>query len=301
MHAPLVSWNNRAGSDAVGSIEEPGETVVKVVVSGSAGFIGARVVELLRDGGHSVEGLDASFGADIVTDDLELAFRGADAAVHLAGVLGTAELFDNPRRAVDVNVKGTLNVLDACRASGASYVGITMPAVWANVYQATKHCARELATAWHENYAVPVSHVRAFNAFGPRQKHYGVQKILPTFAVRAWRNQPIPVWGDGTQTVDLVYVDDLARMLIEAIGFGDDEVFDGGTGQALTVLQVAQIVLETTGSTGGIDFLPMRKGEKPTTIVAEGENWDLLSHHPELRLSDLERTIAWYRHIALAD
>src|SRR6478752_5341040 len=93
---------------------------------------------------------------------------------------------------------------------------------WANVYQATKLCSMKLATAWHRNFGVPVSHVRAFNAYGPGQK-YGVghpQKFLPTFASLAWRGEPIPIWGDGLQSVDPIHVDEVARMLVDATRFG---------------------------------------------------------------------------------
>lgn len=274
---------------------------MRVAVTGSAGFIGARVIDLLHNEGHSVTSLDSRLGGNILEADLTQAFCDADAVIHLAGVLGTAELFDDPMGAVDVNVGGSLRVLRACQATDTHFVGITMPEVWANVYQATKRCARELATAWHQNYQLPVSHVRAFNAFGPRQKHYGVQKILPTFAVNAWRNQPIPIWGDGTQTVDLVFVDDVARMLIDAIAFGDDDVFDAGTGHALSVLDVAEQVIAITGSTAGVRHLPMRKGETPTSIVATGEGWDRLGVHPVYRELDIVRTVEWYREIAVGN
>jgi len=84
-----------------------------------------------------------------------------------------------------------------------------------------------MATAWHHAYDVGVSHVRAYNAYGPGQA-YGPghpQKILPTFARAAWEGRPIPIWGDGEQTVDLVHSDDVARMLVDALRFNDDAMF----------------------------------------------------------------------------
>jgi UDP-glucose 4-epimerase len=272
-----------------------------VAVTGSVGFIGSRVVETLRDAGCSIVGIDSQSGDNILSTALIRTFQTVDAVIHLAGVLGTAELFEDPMLAVKVNIEGTLRVLQACQASDTRFVGITMPEVWANVYQATKRCARELAKAWHQNYGVPVCHVRAFNVFGPRQKHHGVQKILPTFAIRAWRNEPIQIWGDGTQTVDLVFVDDIAQMLVDVLSFGDDQIFDGGTGHALSVLEVAELVIAITGSTGGVEYLPMRKGESPTTIVAAGEGWGLLENHPTFREADVVKTVEWYRGIAHAD
>ncbi|MBB6174596.1 UDP-glucose 4-epimerase [Nocardiopsis mwathae] len=271
---------------------------MRVAVTGGEGFIGRYTVDHLRGRGHEAFAVDRSSGADILGEELTTALKGVDGVVHLAGILGTEELFDQVDEAIDINVKGTYRVLEECRINDARFVGITMPQVWKNVYQATKQCAQELSYAWRQNFGVPVSHVRAFNAFGPGQKHYGVQKIVPTFAVCAWNGRPIPVWGDGAQTVDLVYSADLGRMLADALDFGDCEVFDGGTGRAMTVREVAEMVLEITGSTAGIEYLPMRKGETKTDIVAGGEGWDRIGWRPEFRADDLERTVVFYRRFA---
>jgi UDP-glucose 4-epimerase len=142
-----------------------------------------------------------------------------------------------------------------------------------------------------------VSHVRAFNAYGPGQAHGPghPQKIVPTFARAAWQGLPVPVWGDGTQTVDLVHADDVGRMLVDAAGHGDDAVFDAGTGEAVTVNEVASIVLGITGSSAGVEYLPMRTGEEATTIVAKGEGWDRLDWRPVMDWQRLEDTVGWYR------
>jgi UDP-glucose 4-epimerase len=142
-----------------------------------------------------------------------------------------------------------------------------------------------------------VSTVRAFNAYGPHQ-HHGPghpQKILPTFARCAWKDQPIPIWGDGEQIVDLVHCDDVGRMIVAALDYRTDEVFDAGTGVKVTVNELAHFVLEVTGSTGGIDYLPMRPGERPAEITAKGEGWDRLDWHPALNWARVAEAIQWYR------
>ncbi len=269
---------------------------MRVAVTGGNGFLGRATIEAAEIAGHDVWSFDRNNGDDIL-GSLD-ALSDADAVIHLAGILGTSELFDNAEKAVEVNVTGTLRILQWCRKNGASYTGITMPPVFPSVYTATKVCAQRMATAWHQAYGVPVSHVRAFNAYGPGQA-YGPghpQKILPTFARRAWNGEPIPVWGDGSQRVDLVHSDDVGRMLVDATAHGDDAMFDAGTGNAMTVNEVAAIVLGATRSQAGIQYLPMRHGEDPTAVVvAEGEGWDRLGWKPVLDWLTILEAVESYR------
>jgi UDP-glucose 4-epimerase len=271
---------------------------MNVLVTGGAGFIGEATCRALEAANHDPIVFDRSAGGDILDEPaLNDAVSQCGAVIHLAGVLGTHELFDTPHLAVDVNIHGTLNVLQACLAHGARYVGITMPQVFPSIYTATKIAATKLATAYHHTYGLPVSHVRAFNAYGPGQKHGEAhpQKIIPTFATFAWERRPIPVWGAGSQTVDLIHVDDLGHLLADALRFGDDEVFDGGTGIPLTVTQVAEMVNGYAGSDAGIEHLPMRRGETPTLLHAFGEGWELLDWKPEWDPDQLRETVDWYR------
>jgi UDP-glucose 4-epimerase len=272
---------------------------MRIGVTGSSGFIGSKVIHELHARGHGAVEIDHHQGIDILSPDLHDALEPCDGVIHLAGVLGTSELFDNAEMAIDVNVKGTLRVLQACEDLHIGYVGITMPRVWDNVYQATKQCSRNLASAWHRHFDVPVSHVRAFNVFGPGQKVGMPYKIIPTFSAKAYLNKPISIWGDGTQHVDLVYVSDVARMLVQALQFGDDEVFDAGTGQSMTVNEVAYRVLSITHSEAGVEYLPMRKGEHGDGVVATGEGWDLLGWQPLFTVDDLTYTVESYKSVIM--
>lgn len=268
---------------------------MRIAVTGGAGFIGGATVRAAEAAGHDVWRFDHTDGNDILGDLSVLS--GAEVVIHLAGALGTAELFDTPEWAVDANVTGALRVLRWCEDNGAGYVAITMPDVFPSVYTATKMCAERLAQAWRLFRGVPCSTVRAFNAYGPGQKHGPghPQKILPTFATQAWANLPIPVWGDGEQTVDLVHVDDVGRMLVDAAGHGDGVTFDAGTGTAVTVNELAEVVLRQTGSTAGIEYLPMRDGEVASHIVAAGDGWERLSWKPELDWDRVAKAVQWYR------
>lgn len=270
---------------------------MRIVVTGGGGFIGQAVIAAGQMAGHQMLSFDRANGQDIlgplgVIHDFE-----PNSIIHLAGVLGTHELFDTPEVAVDVNVRGTLRILQSCRILGAGYVGITMPPVFPSVYTATKICADRLATAWHREFGIPVAKVKAFNAFGPGQK-FGPshpQKIIPTFAIHSWARKPIPIWGDGKQTVDLIDVVQIARILIEATLVEDDVTIDAGSGTAVSVNEVASFVDGVTGSMVGTEHLPMRRGEEPTEIVALGEGWEHLSFRPSLNGELLKQTIWSYQ------
>ena len=268
---------------------------MKIAVTGGGGFIGRSVIRHARLAGHDPFAFDRTGGHDVLGDLTGLDSAGA--VIHLAGLLGTSELFDNPEEAIHANVIGTLRILQWCQTATARFVAVTMPPVFPSVYAATKVCADRLASAWHLTHQVPVAKVCAFNAFGPGQK-YGPghpQKIIPTFAVKAWAGEPIPIWGDGEQAVDLIHVDDIGRMLVAALDHGDDIVFDAGTGVPLTVNEVASFVLHITGSQAGIRYLPMRDGELPTTVCAVGAGWDRIDWRPTFSWDRLAETILSYR------
>lgn len=272
-----------------------------IAVTGSEGFIGRHVVEVLEKLNYQVARIDHHVGVSLDSEEAAYLIRRSDAVIHLAGHLGTSELFDDPFEAVNANVNGTLAVLKACEKVRTRYVGITMPSVWMNVYQATKRCAFEMAEAWRLHRGVRTSYVRAYNVFGPGQKYGLPQKIIPTFAVRSYRGEPIPIWGDGQQTVDLVHVEDVAKILVDALHYGDGELFDAGTGEQQSVLKVAGMVHSAVF--GGprpelVAHLPMRPGEdEGTRVAAMGEGWDLLGWHPTFDVQALYETVYSYREL----
>lgn len=273
---------------------------MKVLVTGGTGFIGAAVVDRLRSEQHEVSLFDRTLDNDIRNPlHVRDAVRDKDAVIHLAGILGTDELFDAVQDAIDINISGAVNVLDACRRFGVKYIGITMLPVFPSIYTATKVSAGRFATAYHHNFGVSVTHVRAFNVFGPNQHHGDghPRKIIPAFSVEGWNNIPMKIWGDGEQMVDLIDVDDVARVFLDALSApGQDELIDAGTCVGLTVNEVAEFVLEITGSTAGVEHLPMRRGEIPTRVVAQGMGWNYLHGWvPILDKLKLMKTILAYK------
>jgi len=267
---------------------------MRVLVTGGRGFIGQAVVGELRARGHEVESFDALMGDDVRNPDrIRRAVTTCDTVVHLAGVLGTDKLFARAQEAIDVNVTGALNVLEACRTHRAAYVGITMPDCWANLYQATKLAAVRMADAYADAYGLRVSHVRTFNVHGPGQSTMQ-GKFMPTWATAAWRGEPLIIYGDGTHTIDVTPVGHVAKVFANTVEANGTGIVEAGTGVPLTVLEVADYTRRHVAANGGphadIFFVPMRAGE----TCDPGER-NVAKHGCGFAWSDLDATIDWYR------
>lgn len=257
---------------------------MKILVTGGTGFIGSHVIDQLHLDGHEAEVFDhrgrGGFLGDIrdstaVTE----AMSHVDGFIHLAGILGTQETLKNPRPAVETNILGGLNVLEAASQYGVPGVCIGvgnhfMP----NTYSITKSTVERMVKMFNIERGTRINVVRAMNAYGPRQvpaKPYGpssVRKIAPSFICRALKGDPIEVYGDGQQISDMVYVTDVANVLVRCLyhaAQGDvlDGVVEVGPEEHNTVLQIASLVKELTGSSSEIVHLPRRPGEVPFAPV----------------------------------
>lgn len=256
----------------------------KIVVTGGSGFIGSRIVQALRAEHYTVRTFDRSESNyfDITKyRAVRSALIGADTVIHLAGVLGTSELLETPALAAEVNTYGTANILQACEQEGVRFLGISMPDAFldTSIYTITKTAGINIAKALQKANGLPVAHVRAFNAYGEGQ-HVGgnsPRKIIPAFACESYLDKPITIWGDGDQGVDLISSRQLANLFVKVVERGkfEGETYDGGTGEEFTVHEVANMVTDVTGlGDWGKRYLPMRRGETATRIVATGEGWD---------------------------
>lgn len=277
--------------------------MTRILMTGGRGFIGTALANKFEEDGHvvthfdRVDGKDVTLGKDPLIESINAG--ECERVVHLAGVLGTHELFDTPHEAVDVNIKGAINVLQACAETGAGLTQVTLPYAFPSVYRYTKETADEFAYMWHREFGVPVSIVVAYNVFGPGQK-YGEghpQKFLPTWATLAWQNKPLPIWGDGENRLDMVSTADLAQVFAYAIEEKGFQFYDAGCSQTWTVNQVADMVLEYTGSTAGKEYLPMRRGETPTMAAATGQGWEKFPNGwcPTFKLEEFHAAIDTYK------
>jgi UDP-glucose 4-epimerase len=271
-----------------------------VLVTGGSGFIGRYVVEELIKLGYGASILDRHqwrthagvpppytqelfFGdikdASLVTD----AVAHVDGVIHLAGVLGTQETVADPRPAAETNILGGLNVITACAKYDVPLVNIAVGNYWMNnTYSITKNSIERFIEMKTTYEGKVMTSVRALNAYGPRQvaaAPYGpsrVRKIMPSFVCRALSGLPIEVYGDGSQIMDMIYVSDVANVLVTTLehldrGAMPTTTVEAGTGRPTTVNDIARIVQSEVErqawSTSPITHLPMRPGEPEQSVV----------------------------------
>jgi UDP-glucose 4-epimerase len=295
---------------------------MKILVTG-AGFIGSHVVERLLELGHEVSIFDRfpkkreEWGNKVRTFLGDIRDREAvteavyqhDGVLNLAGILGTMETVDNPHPSVDTNIHGALNIFEGCRPNSMHKEGIRGVQIAVgnhfmnNTYSITKTTAERFALMFNKEHKTKIAVVRALNAYGEYQKHKPVKKITPNFIVRALRGEPIEIFGDGEQIMDMIYVKDVAEILIRAL-LGDhgcyDQIFEAGTGRRTTVNEIALLVNKLIGNNAGIRHLPMRAGEPERSIVLGNPSTLKPLGMSEQDLAPLEKgmeqTITWYRN-----
>ena len=271
-----------------------------VLVIGGAGFIGSHVVDelLLEDvkqvivydnfARGSRENLDEALrdprvrifeaGGDILQSDvLGAAMKESDQVIHLAA-LWLLQCYDYPRAAFDVNIRGTFNVLEACRdhgierlvySSSASVYGdaVELPMTEEHpfnnrtFYGATKIAGEAMARAFAERYGLSYAGLRYMNVYGARQDYKGtyiavIMKILD----RLDQGLPPILYGDGSQAYDFIYVQDTARANVCALKSDvTDEFYNVGSGTRTSLRELCELILEVTGSAQSIQYEPAGK------------------------------------------
>jgi UDP-glucose 4-epimerase len=271
---------------------------MRVLVTGGSGFIGTAVRKVLEARGDEFVTFDHPHDIRSYSDVVE-ALNGCDAVINLAGILGTSETLDLEHDLIDVNICGALNVARAAERQRIPLVQIgTGHRGQLNVYAITKACAEDLILSRTKWAGLKANVVRAFHAYGPGQKApapYGkatVRKIIPAFVCAALEGHPLYVNGSGMQTIDLVHVDDVARVLVQGIEGPYGRTLEAGTGHPVTVLSAAYAVIAACESESKIELVPMRMGEPLMS--------DVVATHvdPEARKwPSLDDTITYYREM----
>lgn len=263
---------------------------MKCIVIGASGFLGSAIVNELLQRGEEVVGFDPGQKTKLTPENSRLnkftfiegnimdraslppVFEGADEIYHLAGQLGTSELESAMRGAIEVNIIGSLNVFETAIACKVPRLFLaSKPNVWLNTYTITKYTAEKIGHLLTRYNPIRISVLKYFNLYGPGQKLYPVRKILPTFAIQAMRGLPIQIYGDGSQTVDMLFVNDAAKITVDVMRAKyNADTMDCGTGIEMSVLEVAEHVNHYFGNTSGVKLMPMRIGETPNTrLVAD--------------------------------
>lgn len=267
---------------------------MKVLVTGGAGFIGRWVVKRLLEEGHETWVLDnldngREFNieefrqnplfrefvkGDVVSEDtvFRLFEEGFDLCFHLAAQINVHESLENPQKAYKVNVLGTYNILEAARkrgikivllgtcmvydlASGDYRISETHPVKPASPYAGSKLAAENLAESYFHGFGLPVVICRPFNTYGPFQKSNMEGGVVSIFIERTLKGEDLLVFGDGTQTRDLLYAEDCADFLYKAaVAPGvDGEILNAGLGMDIPIKDLA---LKVCGDKGKIKFVP---------------------------------------------
>ena len=290
---------------------------MKVLVTGGNGFLGKVVVRKLSERGYTPVVLDRRGPTDLLGDikDAEAvneAVYNTDAAIHLAGLLGTAELTNNPRLAVEINILGTLNVFEALRAHKKRAVYITLGNYFMNnTYSITKSTSERFALMFNKEHRTDIRIVRGLNVYGPGQKAAPVKKFFPNAAMSVLKNEPIPVYGDGEQIMDLVYLDDIAEILVRSLlteNITNAVIYEAGNGQPTTLNYIVGLMIRLADSQSVIRYLPMRPGEPKNAVVMATEKGlaytrDYLGFEKFTPLEEgITKGLAWYRdHLSPAD
>lgn len=307
----------------------------RVLVIGGAGLIGSHIVDQLT--GEDVASITVydnfcrgthtnlqqalrdprvrihEVGGDITQPDiLDSAVREADCVIHLAA-LWLLQCHEYPQAAFDVNIRGTFNVLEACRQRGIERLVYSSSAsVYGNAvetpmtedhpfnnttfYGATKIAGEAMATAYHHRYDLPVVGLRYMNVYGPRQDYKGAYiSVIMRFLDRIDQGVPPQISGDGSQTYDFVYVGDCARANICALkSNAAGSYYNVGTGLGTSIRELANLLLARTGADVEVEY----SDDVPTFVShrigsTEAASRDL-GFDATVSLSDgIDRLIEW--------
>lgn len=253
-------------------------------------------------------------GGDIMqTDVLRTALVGASGVFHLAA-LWLLHCQDFPRAAFDVNIRGSFNVFEACvdagverivYSSSASVYGDAVeepmtedhPFNFENFYGATKVAGEAMLRALHHRFGVPFAGLRYMNVYGPRQDYRGAYiAVIMRMLDSIDRGEPLVVYGDGSQAYDFVHVTDCAAANVCAMRAETvDGFYNVGTGVRTSIKEVAELLLDITGSDVGIRYEPQGVTFVKNRIGSTARARDEIGFEAQMPLEEGLRTLVDWR------
>lgn len=268
---------------------------MRILVTGGAGFIGShlverfqgraevRVLDNLRTGfRRNLDGLAHEYFEGSIEDGelLRGAMRGVDYVFHLAAMVSVPESVERPEECARINTDGTRKVLEAALGAGAKkLVFASSAAVYGDnpavpkredmtpeprsPYAEAKLAGERLCGEFAEHMNLETACLRFFNVFGPRQDPAGAYAAaVPALAGKALRGEPLTIYGDGGQTRDFIYVKDVVGAMEFVASRGSARgVFNCGYGRAISLRELAGMILKETGSASPLVFAPARAGD----------------------------------------
>ncbi|MEM4736161.1 MAG: GDP-mannose 4,6-dehydratase [Candidatus Thorarchaeota archaeon] len=305
------------------------------IVTGCAGFIGSNLVDALLKRGHRVIGVDnlrtgsldnlaqaqrsgrfTLVQEDICSSKLTcLLTHDADVLFHLAAISSVPESIERPIDVNEVNLGGTLNVLELARKMDVKrFVFSSSAAVYGNVdhlpvleedalrplspYAASKVAAETYVRVFQETYGVDTTILRYFNVYGPRQNTTGYGGVVAVFISQALANEPVTVHGEGKQRRSLIYVDDVVRATILAgeVPGASGQTINVSAPESVSIVELAEMVLRNVnGTRSQIVHFPRRIADIDDSYGSIERARTVLGFLPSVPLEEgLRETIRWY-------
>ncbi|MDB4876297.1 MAG: NAD-dependent epimerase/dehydratase [Gemmatimonadetes bacterium] len=311
---------------------------MRVVITGAAGFLGSHLSERFLRDGHEVIGVDnfvtgspanvESFadhdGFRVIESDVSASIPvdvKVDGVLHFASPASPIDYYELPIETLKVGSYGTHNALELARLNGARFFMASTSEVygdptehpqresyWGNVssvgprsvYDEAKRYAEAATMAYHRHHKLDTRIVRIFNTYGPRMRpHDG--RVVTNFIVQALTGEPLSLYGDGSQTRSFCYVDDEIEGIYQLFMRGDAQPMNIGNPDEFTVRQLAEIVLELTGSSSPLAFQPLPTDDPKVRRPDITRARTMLGWEPQVPVREgIARTIEYFRSLLAA-
>jgi dTDP-glucose 4,6-dehydratase len=306
---------------------------LKILITGAAGFIGSHLVDRMLADGHEVTEMDNlvtgtmnNISQHLSNTKFQFIHHNVSNHIHIVGHLDWVIHFASPASPVDylnlpietlkVNSLGTHNTLGLALSKGAKYFLASTSEVygdpeqhpqqesyWGNVnpvgprgvYDESKRFAEAITMAYHKKHDLDTRMIRIFNCYGPRLRAND-GRVVSNFIDQALRGKPLTIYGGGEQTRSFQYVSDLVEGIVRLTGVKFHEPVNLGNPQERTVLELAELIKELTGSKSEIVYKPLPTDDPKRRLPDITRAKQLLDWTPRVEIRDgLSQTIAWYK------